>query len=132
MKATDAATVLNHIIKGATTMPVVLGTARPTSRQAQEPKRPYFRLIYQRMSDPTPIPGRLEGQLAVYCYGVTPEEAWHEANALTTALGLTHGRRLPGTGALADFSLASGGWELLPDPTGGGLVFCQVTFAYYG
>jgi hypothetical protein len=130
MKATEAATVLNHLIQGATTCAVVLGTVRPTSRQAQEPRRPYFRLIYQRMSDPTPIPGRLEGLLALYGYGVTPEEAWHEANTLTSALGLTHGRRLPGSGALADFALASG-WEALPDPTGGGLVFCQVRFAYY-
>lgn len=131
MKATQAATALNLIIQKATTAPVVLGTGRPTSRQAQEPKRPYFRLIYQQMSDPTPIPGRLEGQLAIYCYGVSPEEAWHEANTLTEALGLRHDRKVPGSGALADFSLLSG-WKALPDPTGGGLVFCQLTFAYYG
>ena len=129
-RATRAATALNHLIADAASRPVVLGEARPTSRHAQEPRRPYFRLVYQRFGAPTSVPGRLEGLLDIYCFGVSPEEAWHEATSLSAALGLTHDRAIAGVGALADFRLA-GAWEALPDPTGGGLVFCRLSFSYY-
>lgn len=132
MTATKAATALNNVIDGATGLPVVLGEHRLTSKQAKEPTRPYFRLIYQTMGEPTRIPGRKRGLLSVYCYGDTPERAWHEANKLTDALRLTHDRALlsPAPG-LADYALISG-WERLPDPTDGGLVLCMVEFHYYG
>lgn len=133
MTATAAATQLNYLIRdGAAPRKVVLGEHRLTSKQGAEHERPYFRLLYQQMGEPTAIPGRRRGLLSVYCYGKTPEEAWHEANKLTDTLKLVHDRpMLSPAKAIAHYALYSG-WERMPDPTDGGLVTCAIEFHYDG
>lgn len=132
MTATTAATTLNRLIAAATARKVVLGEDRLTGKQGASQKRPYFRLTYQLMDEPTAVPGRKRGLLSVYCFGDTPQQAWHEATKLTTALGLEHDRPLPSPGGgLADYALWSG-WERLPDGGEGGLVACAIEFHYYG
>lgn len=134
MSATLAATRLAALVDLATTMPVVIGALKQTDSQTAEQARPYVRLLLQQTGNPTTVPNHREGVMAVFVYGLTEIDAFHQANLLVDALSLAnnapHGPGTTGT-TLRDY-LIDAPIRRLPDPTPGGLVSFQIRFRYFG